>query len=190
MFPYLLAAFIGIPLIEIALFIEVGGAIGTAATILVVIATAVLGAWMLRAQGVSTARRAQMRLQNGEIPLDQAFDGMFLVFAGALLLTPGFLTDAIGFSLFVPQVRAWLRGRLTRWAQRTGSFTVVRTGFEAPPGPGHRPASGPHRTPESGPERGAPTPGDTIDIEADADGPADPTSPWHGEDGRGGAGRG
>lgn len=145
MFAFLLAAFIAVPLIEIALFIEVGGAIGTFATIAIVIFTAVLGAWMLRAQGLATARRAQMRFQNGEIPIDQAFDGMFLVFAGALLLTPGFLTDALGFALFVPQVRAWLRGRLVRWAQRSGGFTVVYgadPGWPAGPG-GPEGAAGP-----------------------------------------------
>lgn len=172
MFPYLLLAFIGVPLIEIALFIEVGGRIGSPATILVVIATAVLGAWMLKAQGITTAQRAQMRLQEGEIPLDQAFDGMFLVFAGALLLTPGFLTDAIGFSLFVPQVRGWLRGRLTRWARRSGSFTVVHAdGY-----------TDPHGTAEPAP-RGR-TAGTIIDIdidseaERDRDAPGNQSSPW------------
>ena len=122
MFFYLLLAFIGIPLIEIALFIEVGGAIGTPATIAVVIGTAFLGAWMLRRQGLSTAQTAQAKLQRGEMPVEQAFDGMFLVFAGGLLLTPGFLTDAIGFSLFIPQVRHALRSRIVERAKRSGSF--------------------------------------------------------------------
>ncbi len=122
MFFYLLLAFIGIPLIEIALFIEVGGAIGTPATIAVVIGTAFLGAWMLRRQGLSTAQTAQAKLQRGEMPVEQAFDGMFLVFAGGLLLTPGFLTDAIGFSLFIPQIRAALRSRIVERARRSGSF--------------------------------------------------------------------
>jgi UPF0716 protein FxsA len=122
MFFYLLLAFIGIPLIEIALFIEVGGAIGTPATIAVVIGTAFLGAWMLRRQGLSTAQTAQAKLQRGEMPVEQAFDGMFLVFAGGLLLTPGFLTDAIGFSLFVPQIRAALRSRIVARARRSGAF--------------------------------------------------------------------
>lgn len=122
MFFYLLLAFIGIPLIEIALFIEVGGAIGTPATIAVVIGTAFLGAWMLRRQGLSTAQTAQAKIQRGEMPVEQAFDGMFLVFAGGLLLTPGFLTDAIGFSLFIPQIRAALRSRIVARAKRSGAF--------------------------------------------------------------------
>ena len=134
MFLYLLLAFIGIPLIEIALFIEVGGAIGTPATIAVVIGTAFLGAWMLRRQGLSTAQTAQAKLQRGEMPVEQAFDGMFLVFAGGLLLTPGFLTDAIGFSLFIPQVRTALRARIIERAKRSGSFHMS----------GHMSASGMH----------------------------------------------
>lgn len=129
MFFYLLLAFIGIPLIEIALFIEVGGAIGTPATIAVVIGTAFLGAWMLRRQGVSTAQTAQAKLQRGEMPVEQAFDGMFLVFAGGLLLTPGFLTDAIGFSLFIPQIRAALRSRIVERAKRSGSFHMSGSGM-------------------------------------------------------------
>lgn len=139
MFFYLLLAFIGIPLIEIALFIEVGGAIGTPATIAVVIGTAILGAWMLRRQGLSTAKTAQAKLQRGEMPVEQAFDGMFLVFAGGLLLTPGFLTDVIGFSLFIPQVRSALRSRLVERAKRSGSFHMS----------GHMSGSGMHYADES-----------------------------------------
>ncbi len=139
MFFYLLLAFVGIPLIEIALFIEVGGAIGTPATIAVVIATAFLGAWMLRRQGLSTAQTAQAKLQRGEMPVEQAFDGMFLVFAGGLLLTPGFLTDAIGFSLFIPQVRNALRSRIVERARRSGSFHMS----------GHMSASGMHYADDS-----------------------------------------
>lgn len=161
MFFYLLLAFIGIPLIEIALFIEVGGVIGTPATIAIVVATAFLGAWMLRRQGVSTAQTAQAKLQRGEMPVEQAFDGMFLVFAGGLLLTPGFLTDAIGFSLFIPQVRAALRSRIVERAKRSGSFHMS----------GHMSASGMHyadetdlwtdrAAPDDGPDR---SPGKTID---------------------------
>jgi len=187
MFFYLLLAFIGIPLIEIALFIELGGAIGTPATIAIVIATAFLGAWMLRRQGVSTAQTAQAKLQRGEMPVEQAFDGIFLVFAGGLLLTPGFLTDAIGFSLFIPQVRAALRSRIVERAKRSGSFHMS----------GHMSASGMHYADESdlwkdatapderpgddGPDR---SPGKTIDgtiidpAEPDQP-PGDPKdSPW------------
>lgn len=195
MFFYLLLAFIGIPLIEIVLFIQVGGAIGTVATIAIVIGTAFLGAWMLRAQGLATAQRAQEALQKGEIPVEQAFDGMFLVFAGGLLLTPGFLTDAIGFSLFIPQVRAFLRHRVATMAKKRGSFHVYRAGgpggagfgdedvmWQGRRGPGSH-GSGPQgRGPGSRPANDAGSDkvieGDALDIDPDTK-PRD-DSPWRG----------
>jgi UPF0716 protein FxsA len=197
MFFYLLLVFIGIPLIEIALFIQVGGAIGTAATIAIVIATAFLGAWMLRAQGISTAQRAQASLQRGEIPVEQAFDGMFLVFAGGLLLTPGFLTDAIGFSLFIPQVRAFLRQRVTAMAaRRRSSFRVYgtsgmggtgfadedamwqRRGPQRPANDSSSAGPGRHRGPggKGGKDRPPVIDGDAVDI--GEDGPPRDDSPW------------
>jgi len=169
MFPFLLLAFIAVPLIEIALFIEVGGMIGTWPTITIVVGTALLGAWLLRRQGLATAQAAQQRLQRGEMPVDQALDGMFLVLAGALLLTPGFMTDAIGFSLFIPQMRRWLRTRALRWAARSARVSVYRS---------------PAWPPEAAPRR---DPG-TIDVEADGDiaTPPETDSPWHRGDGRDG----
>jgi len=105
----LLAAFIGVPLIEIAVFIQVGGAIGLGWTLLVVVATAVAGTWLLRAQGLATLRRARGQLDAGQLPARELFDGVCLLFAGALLLTPGFVTDSLGLLLFVPPVRELLR---------------------------------------------------------------------------------
>lgn len=168
MFFYLLLAFIGIPLIEIALFIEVGGAIGTAATIAIVIGTAFLGAWMLRQQGLATAQRAQAKLQRGEMPVEQAFDGMFLVFAGGLLLTPGFLTDAIGFSLFIPQVRQFLRSRISAAAARRGSsFRVYQAGTMH--------AEGSYENDGQPPHHPGTIEGDAVDLDET---PPDPNSPW------------
>lgn len=190
MFFYLLLAFIGIPLIEIALFIEVGGAIGTPATIAVVIGTAFLGAWMLRRQGVSTAKTAQAKLQRGEMPVEQAFDGMFLVFAGGLLLTPGFLTDAIGFSLFIPQIRTALRSRIVERAKRSGTFHMsgsmsgsgMHYADEADMWTEQRPPANDASSPATGKTSGASSP-KTIDgsvIESDTpDGtPGAKDSPW------------
>ena len=88
----LLAAFIGVPLIEIALFIQVGGIIGLWPTIAVVILTAVAGAALLRHQGLGALSRLQETLDRGETPLDPVFDGFCLLAAGMLLLTPGFFT--------------------------------------------------------------------------------------------------
>jgi len=109
----LLAAFIGVPLIEIALFIQVGGFIGLWPTIAVVIFTAVAGAALLRHQGLGALSRLQESLERGEAPLDPVFDGFCLLAAGMLLLTPGFFTDAIGFLLFTPPFRAALKRVIT-----------------------------------------------------------------------------
>ena len=105
----LLAAFIGVPLIEIAVFIQVGDQIGLGATLALVVLTAVLGTWQLRRQGLATVNRVREQLDRGVMPAQELFDGVCLLFAGALLLTPGFVTDTIGFLLFLAPFRALLR---------------------------------------------------------------------------------
>ena len=102
----ILLLFIAVPVIEIALFIQVGGVIGLWSTIGVVILTAMLGTALLRHQGLDTLRRVQESLAENRMPVVEMFDGLCLVMAGALLLTPGFMTDAFGFLLFVPPFRA------------------------------------------------------------------------------------
>jgi UPF0716 protein FxsA len=108
----LLAALIGVPLLEIALFIEVGGWIGVGPTLALIVLTAVIGAWMLRQQGIGVLMRAQRQLADGVLPVAEVFESLCLVIAGALLLTPGFFTDAIGALLLVPAVRRALYRRL------------------------------------------------------------------------------
>ncbi len=105
---WILIAFIGVPLAEIALFIEVGGFIGLWPTIAIVIATAVAGTALIRWQGINTLQRAQYEMEAQRLPVRELFDGVCLLFAGALLLTPGFLTDGVGFLLLVPPLRALL----------------------------------------------------------------------------------
>lgn len=105
----LLVLFIGMPIAEIAVFIEAGGRFGLWPTVGAVILTAIIGTSLLRVQGLSVLRRAQSSLNRGEMPLVEVFDGFCLVAAGMLLLTPGFITDAIGFALLIPPVRALLR---------------------------------------------------------------------------------
>jgi UPF0716 protein FxsA len=110
----LLACFIVVPLAEIAVLIEVGGWLGLGATLALIVLTAVAGAWMLRRQGLAVLRRAQQQMQQGAAPVGEVFEGLCLVIAGALLLTPGFLTDAAGALLLLPPVRALLYRRLRR----------------------------------------------------------------------------
>jgi UPF0716 protein FxsA len=108
----LLAAFIGVPLLEIALFIKVGGWIGLGPTLALIVLTAVIGAWMIRQQGIGVLMRAQRQLAEGVLPVMEVFEGLCLVIAGALLLTPGFFTDALGAVLLIPAVRSGLYRRL------------------------------------------------------------------------------
>ncbi len=102
----LLLLFIGIPLLEITLFIQVGGAIGLGWTLAIVIATAVLGAWMVRSQGTRAMLNLRTSFSNLQDPTEPLAHGAMILFSGALLLTPGFFTDFIGFALLIPAVRS------------------------------------------------------------------------------------
>lgn len=123
----LFALFVGVPIIEIGLFIQVGGFIGLWPTLLIVIGTAIAGTALLRAQGFGVMARAQEALNRGEVPVDQAIHGVFLLVAGLLLLTPGFMTDAMGFALFVPPVRLALGRFIWQASQNSPNFQVHTT---------------------------------------------------------------
>lgn len=110
----LLAVFIGLPLLEVAVFIQVGGAIGVWPTIAATVATALAGSLLLRAQGLATLMRARAQMDQGQLPAREMFEGVCLVLAGALLLVPGFVTDVIGLLLFVPPLRELLRLAIAR----------------------------------------------------------------------------
>jgi len=127
-----LAVFIGVPLLEIAVFVQVGGVIGLWPTLATVILTAVLGTWCLRAQGLATLARARSQLDQGALPTKELFDGACLLIAGALLLTPGFVTDSVGFLLFVPAVRNILRDMFARRIGGRVESRVYVDGREAP----------------------------------------------------------
>jgi UPF0716 protein FxsA len=106
--------FIGVPLVEIYFLIKVGGVVGAIPTVFLVVFTAMLGVLLLRFQGISTMQRVQATLARGEVPAVPMLEGALLLVAGALLLTPGFVTDSLGFLLLIPPlrqhlVRAWLR---------------------------------------------------------------------------------
>jgi len=115
-FAILLALFFIIPIIEIYLLIKIGSVIGSFATISAVVFTAVLGVWLLRIQGFSTLRRVQETAAKGSIPAIEMLEGAMLLVAGALLLTPGFFTDTIGFLCLIPPIRrtaaVWLFQRI------------------------------------------------------------------------------
>ena len=119
-FPILLLAFIVVPVIEIALLIKVGSTIGVGTTILVVIFTAILGAYLVRQQGFATLSAVQNEMNAGRVPAMQMAEGIALLFAGAVLLTPGFVTDAIGFSLLTPPIRR----AVIAWFAKQGMFQM------------------------------------------------------------------
>ena len=125
---FLLAAFIAVPVIEIILFIEVGGWIGLWPTIAIVVGTAFAGTSLLRIQGLAVLRRAQDSASRNEIPVQEVFDGLCLLLAGALLLTPGFFTDALGFMLFVPSFRKVAGETIWRWLSHRGHINFTGLG--------------------------------------------------------------
>lgn len=102
---WLLFAFIAVPMIEIALFIQVGGIIGLGWTLTIVLFTAVLGTWLVRTQGAMALGQLGASFSEMRDPTEPLVNGAMILFAGALLLTPGFFTDAIGFALLVPAFR-------------------------------------------------------------------------------------
>ncbi len=131
---YILLALLGVPLLEIAVFIEIGARIGLGATLVVVVLTAIAGTALLRQQGLQTLRKARQSLARNEAPVAEIFDGLCLLVAGALLLTPGFVTDAAGGLLFIPALRAWLRAFVIGRLLASGQVWVAGGGAAPPEG--------------------------------------------------------
>ncbi len=122
MFFLLLLLFFTVPLLEITVLLQVGSAIGVLPTIAVVVLTAVIGAGLIRAQGIATLGRVRLELERGELPAVGIIEAAMLLVAGALLLTPGFVTDAIGFLVLVPPLRRRvIHSFLARRVVATGS---------------------------------------------------------------------
>lgn len=128
---WLFLAFLLVPLIEIALFIQVGGAIGLGWTLLIVVITAVLGTMLVRAQGIQALGQVRSSFNQMRDPSEALAHGAMILFSGALLLTPGFFTDAVGFALLVPGVRL----AVFRWARSRINVTTFSTHGQRPPRP-------------------------------------------------------
>jgi len=113
---YLIALFIGMPILELALLIKLHGLVGFVPTVLLVFLTGVAGAALVRRQGINILFKIQQEMANGNLPAPQMMDGVMIVVAGALLVTPGLITDIAGFALLVPfirgRIRFWLRKKL------------------------------------------------------------------------------
>jgi len=135
-FPLLLLVFLLVPLLEIYFLIVVGGIIGALPTVVLVVLTAVIGAALARHQGLATLQRLQATMARGETPAIELLEGVLLFIGALLLLTPGFITDALGFACLIPATRRLL----ALWFLKR--FIVVGPG--APPGQrpgGHRPVT-------------------------------------------------
>lgn len=108
MFKILFLLFLIVPLIEVVILIQVGRAIGAGYTVIVIIGTAALGAALLRWQGLATLARVRLSMDQGRLPATELIEGLLLLIAGALLLTPGFFTDALGFLALLPGLRKFV----------------------------------------------------------------------------------
>ncbi len=128
MFGRLLLLFLVVPLLDLALLVTVGERIGLLPTVGIVVLTAVVGSWLARREGTAAWRRVQQKLATGGVPGPELIDGVVILMAGTLLLTPGFLTDVVGLLGLFPPTRALarrgLKSRFERAVQR-GSVRVV-----------------------------------------------------------------
>ncbi|MDH3731471.1 MAG: FxsA family protein [Acidimicrobiia bacterium] len=123
--PYLFLAFIAVPVAEIGLFITVGNRIGLWPTLGIVLATAAIGAYLVTRQGTAVVRRTTAAVRAGQFPAVELAHGAMVLFGGALLLTPGFLTDIVGLLLMVPLVRERLRVYGARRVRAKGNIVDI-----------------------------------------------------------------
>ncbi len=152
-----------IPILEIAVFILIGGQIGVAYTLGMILVTAIIGTVLLRIQGFSILNRIQAETQAGRLPGKELVNGVMIMIAGVLLLTPGFVTDTIGFLLFVPFIRTVI------WAYVGSKVSVTVAGN--PSGMGRGPFDSRHDDRENGP--------DIVDLdEGDYNETPNPDTPW------------
>lgn len=141
--------FLVVPILELYVIVQVAGGIGVLNTIGLLILVSAVGAWLVKREGLGVLRRVQEQLDRGGLPHKEVLDGFLILGAGALLLTPGFLSDVIGILLLLPPVRAAIRGVVARsLRRRAGLFRVVTfrgprvTDVEGREDPPHRRAGG------------------------------------------------
>lgn len=129
MFIRLLILFTIVPVVELYVLLQVGGLIGAGPTIALILLTGIAGAYLARTQGFDLLRRIQGEMAQGRLPTGELLDGALVLVGGVLLLTPGFCTDLLGFSLLVPVTRAFIKRFARLWLQRMierGNLTIRR----------------------------------------------------------------
>jgi UPF0716 protein FxsA len=130
----LILVFIVVPIAELYVILKVGDAIGWAPTLALLVLDSLLGTWLLRSQGRAVWTRFQQTMQAGRIPHREVFDGVLVIFGGAFLITPGFITDIIGVLLLLPPTRSLFRRLLIRRGGRILGFSMAgRRAAGAPP---------------------------------------------------------
>jgi UPF0716 protein FxsA len=142
---FVVIAFILVPIAELYVIIKIGGAIGVVPTLALLVADAVLGSMLLRQQGRAAWVRFNRALAENRLPHKEVFDGVLIIFGGALLLTPGFITDVFGLVLLIPPTRAVVRRistRIVRGRMSMGPRAATWTFGRARRRPGGRPAPG------------------------------------------------
>ena len=122
----LVLLFLVVPLAELYVIIQVGQAFGALNTIALLIVISAVGAWLVKREGMSVWKRFQRQVQSGAVPGKEIADGVMILFAGALLMSPGFLTDLLGIALLLPPVRAVIRGALMKQAARRAGIIRVQ----------------------------------------------------------------
>jgi UPF0716 protein FxsA len=155
--------FIVVPIAELYVIVQVAQGIGVGETILLLIAMSVIGAWMAKTQGLLVVRRLQATVAQGKVPSREIVDGALILFAGALMITPGFLSDCLAVLLLLPPIRAVVRSVILRRIRAGAGFVTVLSGngrmrrrdpggpadvwdvegWEEPPTPPDRPQLGP-----------------------------------------------
>jgi UPF0716 protein FxsA len=130
--PFFLLLFVVVPVAELVVLIKVGAMIGALQTVALVFLTAILGAWLLKQQGLATLLRARQRMNSGELPAQEVAEGLILAAGGAMLLTPGFITDFFGFMCLLPFTRQWLVGQVIKRLTVVGSASGFS--FKGQPG--------------------------------------------------------
>lgn len=170
--------FLAVPLIEIILFIEVGGAIGVWPTVAIVLLTALAGATLLRIQGLATWRRAEEAMRRGEPPVAEMLDGILLIAAALLMVTPGLFTDGIGFLLLIPPIRREIGRFVARRITASSRFTLYRRGMGMGMGRGPD-GAGPGGQGAARLRPGPVIEGEAEEIGGEGDGQgSNPDSPW------------
>jgi len=175
----ILLAFLCIPIAEIAVFIKAGQVIGLGWTLAVVVLTAVIGTALLRRQGLKVLAQTQQKLDRGELPVGEMFDGICLLVAGALLLTPGFITDFVGLALFIPPVRLLLGTFILSRFLKNRNTQVWVNGEQVTPGRGGGPIIDADYTDVTEREGDEPDPAGSIEDQSEKNPKNRPGgSPW------------